>query len=94
LTRRRILITGNQNQLHHGKDGQTMTEQRPLTDTDEPIGTRTPEPETADESDVEGHGLLQADLHRSPATSRNAERPTHGGCRTPAREPHPRRGGR
>lgn len=71
-----------------------MTEQRPLTDTDEPIGTRTPDAEIASADDVEGHGLLSEGFHRPPATSRTAERPAGSGCRTSARVPHPRRGDR
>jgi len=69
-----------------------MTNKRPLTDTDEPIGTTTPD--SAAESDVLGHSILHEGFQRPPATSRNAERSTGHGCRTPARTPPTRRGDR
>lgn len=46
-----------------------------------------PEPE-----DTEGHGLLNESFHRPTSTTRNAERPGQGGCRTPNRS-HPNRRG-
>jgi hypothetical protein len=71
-----------------------MTEQRPLTDTDEPIGTGTPDAAGNLSDDVEGHGLISDGFQRAPATSRTAERPAGSGCRTPVRDPHPRHGRR
>lgn len=69
-----------------------MSEQRPLTDTEEPVGTHSPEP--TESQDVEGHTILHEGFQRPPATSRNAERPAGHGCRTPTRAPHTRRGDR
>jgi hypothetical protein len=40
--------------------------------------------------DVTGHGLLHEGFQRPPATSRNADRTTNQGCRTPTRT-HPNR---
>jgi hypothetical protein len=69
-----------------------MSEQPTLTDKDEMIGTGVPE--AAAQDDVQGHSILHQGLQRPPATSRNAERPSGSGCRTPGRDPHSRRGER
>jgi hypothetical protein len=55
---------------------------KPATDVDvDPAG---------DENDTQGHSLLHEGFQRPPATSRNADRTTNQGCRTPTRT-HPNR---